>query len=89
MRKTLVFTTLLLFTATLSTGAAWAQEDPPPDPGTGIVYVKLSADYAVPYKDGERYEEHEFYKGGKQLNIEGCMRDQEYVFELRPMEEMK
>ncbi len=86
MKRTLTVTTVLLVIAVFSATQAWAQEEPPYDPGTGIVYVSLSADYAVPYKDGERYESHEFYKNGRQLVIEGCMRAAEYLFELRPMD---
>ena len=93
MKRIFGITTVLLFVTTLLSGAAWAaEEEPVIDPGTGVVYVKLTADYAVPYKKGEkweRYEEHEFLRNGKQLVIEGCMRDEEYSFELRPMEEDK
>ncbi len=88
MKRKLGLGMVLLFVTTLFAGVAWAEE-PAYDPGTGIVYVKLSAEYAIPFKEGERYEEHEFYKGGKQLVIEGCMREGEYTFELHPMDEAK
>jgi len=90
---------LLFLLAIAAPGAVLAQDAPGAAPGDekedpdevtqGSAYVSLPTQFAIPFKDGERYEEHEFEKDGKVLVLPALDRTETHVFELRPMDTEK
>lgn len=89
MNRTIRWTQALLLALALvaaAAGAASAEEkDDPAEVTSGSAYITLPTEFAIPYKDGERYEEHEFQKDGKLLILPVLDRTETQIFELRPV----
>lgn len=85
--------TVLFLLAVAGSGQALAQgaaepgeeKDDPAEVTQGSAYISLPTEFAIPYKDGERYEEHEFERDGKVLVLPALDRTVAHEFELRPM----
>ena len=85
-RRVTGFVALLFVGALFAfTPQAWAAEEGEDD-GKGTVRIQLSHPWGIPYVKGERWEEHEFEKGGKMLILEGIDRDAEMSIELKPVD---
>lgn len=76
---------LALALVTTAGSAVAAEKDDPADVTTGSAHISLPTEFAIPFKDGERYEEHEFQKDGRLLILPSLDRSETHVFELRPV----
>lgn len=77
------FGVLLAVGALLAVPTASAQEDD----GKGTAYIRIRTAFAMPYVNGELWDEHAFERAGKTLVMEGLERSATYVVEIRPNDE--